>query len=98
MKTTLTYEKFVKDNEEYLKTLHDRRVYVSYAGGKDASVILHFFTRARKEFDFEFETHAAMFPTHVYTKGDVQKLDSYWKERGIRIKWHRSKKMNQLSR
>jgi tRNA(Ile)-lysidine synthase TilS/MesJ len=88
MKTTLNYEKFVHDNHEYLKTLHDKRVYVSYAGGKDASVILHFFTRAKKEFGFEFETHAAMFPTHVYTDTDVQKLDSYWKKRDIQVTWH----------
>ena len=92
MKTTLTYEKFVHDNEEYLKTLHDKRVYVSYAGGKDASVILHFFTRAKGEFNFEFETHAAMFPTHVYTKADVHKLDSYWKNRGVLVTWHPIKK------
>ena len=25
MRTTLTYEKFVHDNKEYLKTLHDKR-------------------------------------------------------------------------
>ena len=46
MKTALTYEKFVYDNYEYLKTFCDKHVYVAYAGGKDASVILHFFTRA----------------------------------------------------
>ncbi len=88
MITTLTYEKFVHDNKEYLRTLHDKRVYVSYAGGKDASVILHFFTRAKEDFEFEFETHAAMFPTHVYTKDDVHRLDSYWKDRGVQVNWH----------
>ncbi len=88
MKTTLTYEKFVHDNNEYLKTFCDKRVYASYAGGKDASVILHFFARAKEEFGFEFETHAAMYPPHVYTKDDVDRLDSYWKTRGIQIIWH----------
>jgi tRNA(Ile)-lysidine synthase TilS/MesJ len=88
MKTALTYEKFVHDNYEYLKTFCDKHVYVAYAGGKDASVILHFFTRAKEEFGFEFETHAGMYPLHVYTNDDVDKLDSYWKGRGIRITWH----------
>lgn len=88
MKTALTYEKFVHDNSEYLKTFCDKHVYVAYAGGKDAAVILHFFTRAKKEFGFEFETHAAMYPPHMYTREDVQKLDSYWKNRGIQIVWH----------
>ena len=88
MKTTLTYEKFVHDNNEYLKTFCDKRVYVAYAGGKDASVILHFFARAKEEFGFEFETHVGMYPPHVYTKEDVYRLDSYWKMRGIQITWH----------
>jgi tRNA(Ile)-lysidine synthase TilS/MesJ len=88
MKTTLTYERFVQDNEAYLKAFRDQHVYLAYAGGKDASVIMHFFTRAREEFGFTFETHAGMFPTHVYTKAELQRLDSYWRGRGIEITWH----------
>ena len=88
MRSALTYENFVRDNHEYLKTFPERNVYVAYAGGKDAAVILHYFTRAREEFGFEFETHAAMYPPHMYTKEDVQKLDSYWKNRGVQITWH----------
>ena len=88
MKSHLNYETWIGDNQEYLNTFHDKRVIVAYAGGKDASVILHFLIRAKEEFGFEFETHAAMFPTHVYTKDEVNKLDLYWKSRGIPINWH----------
>ncbi len=88
MKNNLNYETFINDNRKYLETFHDKRVFVTYAGGKDASVILHYLIRAKEEFGFEFETHAAMFPTHVYTKDEVQKLDSYWKARGVSINWH----------
>jgi tRNA(Ile)-lysidine synthase TilS/MesJ len=88
MKTILNYETWVNDNKEYLKTFSDKRVYLAYAGGKDASVILHFLVRAKEEFGFEFETHAAMFPKHVYTEEDLYRLDSYWKARGINITWH----------
>ncbi len=84
----LNYETWAGDNQEHLKTFSDKRVLVAYAGGKDASVILHFLIRAKEEFGFEFETHAAMFPTHVYTKDEVNKLDSYWKARGVPINWH----------
>ena len=59
----LDYKTFVTDNKELLKEFRDKRVLVSYAGGKDASVILHFLIQAKKEFGFEFETHAAMFPS-----------------------------------
>ena len=50
--------------------------------------ILHFLISAKKEFGFEFETHAIMFPTHVYKSNEVHRLDSYWKARGIHINWH----------
>ncbi len=88
MSTILNYETFVNDNKEYLTEFHDKRVIVTYGGGKDASAILHFLIPAKKEFGFEFETHAIMFPTHVYKTDEVRRLDSYWKARGIHINWH----------
>jgi tRNA(Ile)-lysidine synthase TilS/MesJ len=88
MKANLNYATWVKDNKEYLESLYNKRVFVTYAGGKDASVILHYLIQAKVDFGFDFETHAAMFPTHVYTVDEVNKLDSYWKSRGININWH----------
>lgn len=88
MNNTLNYETFVHDNKEYLEEFRDKRVIVSYAGGKDASVILHFFLQAKKDFGFEFETHAIMYPKHVYTEDELHRLDSYWKARGVNITWH----------
>lgn len=88
MNNTLNYETIVHDNKEYLKEFRDKRVILSYAGGKDASVILHFFLQAKEEFGFEFETHAIMYPKHVYTKDELHRLDSYWKARGVNITWH----------
>jgi tRNA(Ile)-lysidine synthase TilS/MesJ len=88
MRSVLDYATWVNDNREHLETLSDKRVFVTYAGGKDASVILHFLIQARKDFHFEFETHSGMFPTHVYTNDEVRKLDSYWKARDVQITWH----------
>jgi tRNA(Ile)-lysidine synthase TilS/MesJ len=88
MKNNLNYETFVHDNKEYLKAFRDKRVIVSYAGGKDASAILHFLLQAKEEFGFEFETHAIMYPKHIYTKDEMHRLDSYWKSRGVHITWH----------
>jgi tRNA(Ile)-lysidine synthase TilS/MesJ len=88
MTSELNYTAWINDNGRYLQTFSDKRVLVAYAGGKDASVILHFLIRARAEFGFEFETHAAMFPQHVYQADEVNKLDSYWKAQGVPISWH----------
>jgi tRNA(Ile)-lysidine synthase TilS/MesJ len=88
MKNNLNYETFVRENKEYLEAFRNKRVIVSYAGGKDASAILHFLIPAKEEFGFEFETHAIMYPKHVYSKDELHKLDSYWKTRGVHITWH----------
>jgi len=88
MKDNLNYAIWVRDNKEYLESFYNKRVFVSYAGGKDASVILHYLIQAKVDFGFDFETHTAMFPTHVYTVDEINKLDSYWKSRGIHINWH----------
>ncbi|NTW16559.1 MAG: hypothetical protein HGA41_03760 [Syntrophaceae bacterium] len=88
MKANLNYATWVKDNKEYLESFYNKRVFVTYAGGKDASVILHYLIQAKIDFGFDFETHAAMFPPHVYTVDEINTLDSYWKSRGIYINWH----------
>ena len=88
MESDLNYATWINDNHQYLETFSDKRVFVAYAGGKDASVILHYLIDAKKEFGFEFETHAAMFPQHVYPADEVNKLDSYWKAQGVPINWH----------
>jgi len=88
MKSDLNYSTWINDNRQYLETFSDKRVFVAYAGGKDASVILHYLIDAKKEFGFQFEAHAAMFPQHVYQADEVSKLDSYWKAQGVTINWH----------
>jgi 3'-phosphoadenosine 5'-phosphosulfate sulfotransferase (PAPS reductase)/FAD synthetase len=88
MKLNLSYATWVDDNKEFLESFSKKRVFVTYAGGKDASVILHYLIQAKVDFGFDFETHVAMFPKHVYTNSEVHKLDSYWKDRGIHINWH----------
>jgi tRNA(Ile)-lysidine synthase TilS/MesJ len=87
MANILNYETFVHDNEEYLLAFRDKRVIVSYAGGKDASALLHFLIQAKEDFGFVFETHAIMYPKHIYYD-EVDRLDSYWKARGVQITWH----------
>ncbi len=74
-------------NDE-LAALRGRQVMMFYSGGRDSSVVLHFLERAAREFDFVFETHAALFPLHVYPPGERERLDRYWRGRGLCIRWH----------
>ena len=89
MTSRLNYSIWKKDNKPILSSLTDKKVYMTYSGGKDSSVCLHFIQRAVKEFGFDFEAHAAIFPHHIFRDVEKQKLDSYWRARGISITWHK---------
>jgi tRNA(Ile)-lysidine synthase TilS/MesJ len=59
-----------------------------FSGGKDSSLLLYFLQSASEEFKFTFEAHAGVFPQHRYTASDVNRIDSFWKKRGVEIQWH----------
>ena len=87
----LTYSVWRDDHQDILEKLKHKQVLMTYSGGKDSSIILHFIQRAAEEFDFSFETHAVPFPSHVFPENEKQRLDRYWQERGIWIHWHRGR-------
>jgi tRNA(Ile)-lysidine synthase TilS/MesJ len=88
MNSRLNYSTWKKDNKSILSSLSDKKVFMTYSGGKDSSVSLHFIQKAVKEFGFDFETHSAVFPHHVFRDIEKKKLDFYWRARGISITWH----------
>ena len=88
MSDYLDYSLWRDDHGNILGQLKDKRVLMTYSGGKDSSIILHFIQKAADEFGFNFETHAVPFPAHVLTEDEIARLDRYWRERGIAITWH----------
>ena len=84
----LKYSSWLKEQRSFLEMFQDKRVIVLFSGGKDSSIILDFILRASLDFQFSFETHAGAFPEHRYIDIEKQKIDSYWKERGVKIHWH----------
>jgi len=88
MNSLLNYSIWKNDHKSILSSLSDKKVIVAYSGGKDSSVALYFIQKAAKEFGFDFETHAAIFPHHVIRDVEKKKLDSYWCERSVSITWH----------
>ena len=48
MSTGLNYETFVNDNEVSLKEFHNKRIIVTYGGGKDASSYITFSNICKK--------------------------------------------------
>lgn len=87
MEPYLDYAVWKDDNKRILESLSDRKVFMTYSGGKDSSLILHFLQNASEEFHFNFETHAIPFPSNILMK-EIDKLNRYWEDRGIIIMWH----------
>ena len=88
MKYNLNYSAWKTANQEILKGLSDKKVLVSYSGGKDSSVVLYLIQKAAEEFNFSYEAHGVFFPAHVYSDADLKKIDSYWDKRNVNINWH----------
>ena len=88
LRTNLSYSIWKKDNVDILNNLIGKKIILSYSGGKDSSVTLFLMQKAAKEFGFDFETHAAVYPQHVYSKKDMKALNAYWHERDMRVEWH----------
>jgi len=88
MNEGLTYSSWKIEHRQILEALPGKQIIVTYSGGKDSSVVLHYMIQAAKEFDFHFETHGAEYPGHIFTVSDKHLLDTYWRERGVSITWH----------
>jgi len=89
MKSRLNYSTWKTSNQAILEDLTDKKVMVSYSGGKDSSVALYLIQKAAEEFDFSYEAHGVLFPANVYSAEDVKKIDSYWHKRNVNIIWHK---------
>jgi tRNA(Ile)-lysidine synthase TilS/MesJ len=83
------------DNDRWMEAykailggLVQKRVLLFYSGGKDSSLCMDLLQYASKKFNFSFEAHAGAFPIHRYTREERKRLDRYWQDRGIPIKWH----------
>ena len=85
----LDYQRWLEDNKKYLSQLSGKTLLVLYSGGKDCSLIIDYLLEARKEYDFSCEYHTARYPVHIFTDDEIKKLDAYWQERQVSIRWHK---------
>lgn len=88
MNHQLNYPSWVERHRYVLETLPNKQVMMFFSGGKDSSIVLHLLQLASADFHFTFETHTGVFPHHVFSPEDRQKLDTYWQKRGVTINWH----------
>lgn len=88
MVSNLNYLDWKNDNRLILESLPGKTIMMLYSGGKDSSVVLHLIQKASTEFGFSYKTFAGIFPNHVFSIKDRDKLDSYWKAHDVTINWH----------
>jgi hypothetical protein len=85
---SITFEKWLNDNQADLEKLRNKELIMAYSGGKDSSVVLHFLEKAASTYNFKVEAHGIVIPEHVLTEDERMKLDNYWQQRNIAISWH----------
>lgn len=84
----LNYTDWKNEHRAVLESFSRKKVFMSFTGGKDSSVILSFLLLAGKEFGFEFETGTAVYPNDVFPENERKLLGQYWQSRGLQIQWH----------
>lgn len=88
MPKEIEYSAWRDEHRSMLELFENKKIFISFSGGKDSSLALSFLSEAASEFTFDFETHTGAFPVHRYTPAEKEKIESYWEGRGIRIIWH----------
>jgi tRNA(Ile)-lysidine synthase TilS/MesJ len=83
-----SFDSWKEDNRSILESLSGKRNCLLFSGGKDSSLALDLMVKAKMDFGFDFEVHAAVFPVHRYIDEETERLESYWSNRGIKIAWH----------
>lgn len=88
MGCTLSYQEWKELHRETLEDFPGKTVMVFFSGGKDSSVALHLIQKASGDFGFSFEAHAGMYPRHVFVPEELERLDDFWRSRGVTVQWH----------
>lgn len=88
MNQWVDYSEWRELHRQILDSFRGRKLMMFFSGGKDSSVALHLIQEAGEEFGFSLEVHAGIFPKHVFTPADRERIDGYWSGRGIHIRWH----------
>jgi tRNA(Ile)-lysidine synthase TilS/MesJ len=86
--TKSDYSAWKKEQAPILTTLRGKEVWVLFSGGKDSSIALYFLHAASEEFGFSLQVHVGTFPKHRYTPREMDRIDLFWKEKGVAIQWH----------
>jgi len=88
MARLVDYSIWKEHHSSVLNELRDKRVFLLFSGGKDSSVCMHLLVKAGREFGFSIEAHAGAFPLHRYTAPERERINAYWKVKGVTILWH----------
>jgi tRNA(Ile)-lysidine synthase TilS/MesJ len=88
MNPSIEYSKWKNEHQSILQILINKKTIVTFSGGKDSSVSLYLLEKARKEFGFNFEIHAALFPHKVFGDTNISNIERFWQSKGINIIWH----------
>ncbi|HID98033.1 MAG TPA: hypothetical protein EYP57_07590 [Thermodesulfobacteriaceae bacterium] len=85
------YEKWRSSNHKHLEICRDKRLLVTFSGGKDSTVCLEFLHRSQEPYGFDIEAHIYPYPVHRYSTAFKETIQEYWGERGVKLVYHETR-------
>jgi tRNA(Ile)-lysidine synthase TilS/MesJ len=96
MNLKIEYSKWKNEHQSILQILINKKTFFTFSGGKDSSVSLYLLEKASKEFGFNFEIHAALFPQKVLGDTNKSNIERFWQSKGININWHETQESDNV--
>ncbi len=90
------FQKWETHNRDYLNACREKRLIVTFSGGKDSSVCLFLLHKAKDQYNYDLEAHLYAYPRHIYKEGFKEKLLSFWGKQGVKLLFHSSEEDDSL--
>jgi tRNA(Ile)-lysidine synthase TilS/MesJ len=76
-------QKWLSHNKKYLESVSQKKLLVTFSGGKDSSACLYLLNKVKEQFNFNIEAHLYAFPKHIYPDNLEKTLLAYWEQEKI---------------
>jgi tRNA(Ile)-lysidine synthase TilS/MesJ len=90
------FQKWETHNRDYLIACKEKRLIVTFSGGKDSSACLFLLHKVKDLYNYDLEAHLYAYPRHIYEESFKEELLSFWGKQGVRLFFHPSEEDDSL--
>jgi len=90
------FQKWEIHNRDYLNACREKRLIITFSGGKDSSACLFLLHKAKDRYNYNLEAHLYAYPRHIYEEDFKEVLLSFWRKHGVKLFFHPSEEDDSL--